>query len=948
MFQEDEIMLFHNDQIEKFPRGEKTIGRECLQQILTQRCPEKVLNEVKITPDRLEHRKICSSAGDVTSRVSRNRTKWLFHFVPIFALFVYALYISWPYLTDVGLPAFVDAPGHAFKVWYLIDCLSDYGFAPFLWDSWWYMGYPFLQVYPPLSYMVAAFLGGTFLGGDPASGMRLTIVLSNILSAIFMYVGVYMLYRSRVGGIVAGIVYASSAYRGAAVRTGMFPFYFGTMFLPLIIPLYHRSFLSRNTRDCILTASIMALILLAHIQIFIYAALTLVLYSILIPSFRFNRRNVIGFLSEFLKNSKALVLTVLFALSLVGFWVIPFLAHRDLFYTQYPEYYLSIQSIEQPQLFFQHSKFYLGLASIGTVIVAFAVDKRARSNKFMIFFLVSTLLSGLLGVYQHCAFKGTLVEQIPYYNMVTPDRWVLITYLSLAFLVGGATKFVFNLSHQFSFLCHRPHMRSIWKILLASTIIFIVILDVGGSFARGFYGVPVIQSFPVAVEDLSGGNEYYRVFANIPGLAYIPAVTDREILAGWYIEGSVLRDWLYNLDWMTSYAERESMIAPLLELFAVKYYVIGADDHDRLVRFNRTNEFEIAYKDGFCVMELNRDVSFLSARRSILYLGKEEDIMAIGEALLFSSNSSILINGWKDYVDDYSVQELSEFDAVLLHRYDCRDQDRTDDLLLQYAGEGGVVLLAPFYTYSMLDMELYYAESEGEYEIIVNENFADTIFRDVNVTCFSPALYAEQYPWGYVALNVTSNKQETETLLTIDNNPVLATSTVGKGKIVWIGFNFLGHINHFLNKDEGRMIDNLVHWACGGVPVIELTMFEKRPYGYVDASFVVNEASSFFLLISESYYPGWRVSVDQEPAKIHMTEPKLMAVKVEANANTSVSISLRYEPTEVHILGYATTILSVSLVAIILLRPTVVRKIVTYLRARIKVRERNQVHYQRF
>jgi len=271
-----------------------------------------------------------------------------------------------------------------------------------------------------------------------------------------------------------------------------------------------------------------------------------------------------------------------------------------------------------------------------------------------------------------------------------------------------------------------------------------------------------------------------------------------------------------------------------------------------------------------------------------------------------------------------------------------------EELLLQYASNGGVVLFAPFYAYSMLGMGLYYAESEGECKIIMNENFADTIFRNVNVTCFSPALYAEQYPWGYVALNVPSNEQETETLLTIDDNPVLATSTVGKGKIVWIGFNFLGHINQFLNKDEGRMIDNLVHWACGGVPAIELTMFEKRPYGYVDASFVVNEASSFFLLISESYYPGWRATIDQEPAKIYTAEPKLMAVKVEADANTLVSISLRYEPTEVHILGCTITILSVSLVAVTLLRPTAVKKIVTSLRARIKGRKRNQVYYQRF
>jgi len=881
-------------------------------------------------------------------RKEKRQVFWFYHFVAIFIVSVYTLYISWPYISGVGLPVFVDASGHAFKVWNLINCWSKYRVITYLWDSWWYEGYPFLQVYSPLSYLMAAFSGATFFGGDSTAGFRLTMGLSNILSAIFAYIAVYILYRSRMGGIIAGIVYASSAYRGVAVRTGMFPFYVSTMFLPLIIPLYHRCLSSAALRRYALSAFVMALLLLTHMQIFVYAILTLVLYAILEPFLKFHHEKIIDVLGKFVKNVKAFILTVLIGLCFAGFWLIPFLTYRSFFYTEYPEYYQKGYSIHNLWAFLVRIEtIYLGFATLGLIILAFIVNKRTRKDPLMIFFSISGLLSAFLSAFQVYIFEGTLIEQMPFYGLITPARWVYITFLSLAFLAGGATKFICELLHRFDFLSRRNHMRQILKVLLTSIIIFVIILDIS-PVARELHKAPSIQTFPAIINDVSKSDEYYRIHLEGVGTPYVPAVSNREILWGWYIEGSPLRDWLYNLDWMTSYGERENMIPSLLELLAVKYYVVSTEDLNRIERFNKSGEFNISHKEDWCVMELKRDVRYLSARNSILYLGKEEDLITIAETLLFSSNSSILIHGWKEYVDDYTVEELSEFDAVLLHRYDCREQARTDDLLLQYASEGGVVLFAPFYAYSMLDMELYYAESEGEYEIIVNENFADTIFRDVNVTCFSPALYAEQYPWGYVALNVTSNKQETETLLTIDDNPVLATSTVGKGKIVWIGFNFLGHINQFLNKDEGRMIDNLVHWACGGVPAIELTMFEKRPYGYVDASFVVNEASSFFLLISESYYPGWRATIDQEPAKIYTAEPKLMAVKVEADANTLVSISLRYEPTEVHILGCTITILSVSLVAVTLLRPTAVKKIVTSLRARIKGRKRNQVYYQRF
>jgi len=154
----------------------------------------------------------------------------------------------------------------------------------------------------------------------------------------------------------------------------------------------------------------------------------------------------------------------------------------------------------------------------------------------------------------------------------------------------------------------------------------------------------------------------------------------------------------------------------------------------------------------------------------------------------------------------------------------------------------------------------------------------------------------------------------------IDENPVLAVSTIGRGKIIWIGFNFLMHINQFLNKDEGKMINNIIEWACGRPPRIEITSFEKRPYGYVDAVINVNSSKPFWLLISETYYPGWRIYINQRPAEIYMAEPKLMIIRVEANVNNNIHISLRYGMTEIHILGIAVSILFVSLTMVLIVR----------------------------
>jgi len=835
------------------------------------------------------------------------------HVISIIIVSAYALYISCPYVSEMGLPSFVDAPGHAFKVWYLLDCWSKYRVIPYFWDSWWYAGYPFLQVYPPLSYMTAAFVGGIFLNGDPIAGFRWTTVLSGVLSAIFMYFAVWMLFRSRTGGIVAAIVYTSSPYRGAAVRTGMFPFFFATMFLPLIIPLFHRSLSSHSVKNYALSAIVLSLLLLVHIQLFIFAVLTLALYSVAKACLRFSRRRIMHWLRGFASIMISFVFIILIAACFAGFWLVPFLTYRNFFYTNYPEYYLEIQSIRAPELFFQQSGIYLGLASLITVGLAFVLNRRSRKDPFMVFFLFLTILSGLLSVYQHELFMGTFIANIPYYEMITPDRWLFITYLSLAFLVGRSTEHICELVDHVGFLSKTRLRRNLSKTITISMIALAVVFDMS-ALVKNFYTVPVIQSFPTAIKNLEDGNEFYRIYADVIGSSYVPAVTNRETPMGWYVEGSVLRDWLYNLDWITSYGEREGLIPPLLQLFGVKYYVVKADDTNRIRRFSETGEFDVSYVNELCVLQLNRQTPYLSRRYAILYLGKTEDIINDAESILFSSNSSILINGWKNFVEDYTIDELSEFDAVLLHRYNTNDDTKMEQLLRQYVERGGTVLFAPFYPNSILGMPMYLAESQGEYEIVANESFSESIFQNVNISRFSPAVYAGNYSWGYVAFNTTTSQLETETLLIIDGNPVLAVSNVGEGKIVWIGFNFLTHINQFLNKDEGKMLDNLQRWTLGETSSIEVTDFEKRPYGYVDASLKSNATSSFWLLISETYYPGWKVYINDEPVKVYMAEPKLMMVKVNINAKTSLNISFRYEMTEAHVLGLVLTVVSVLLV----------------------------------
>ena len=503
---------------------------------------------------------------------------------------------------------------------------------------------------------------------------------------------------------------------------------------------------------------------------------------------------------------------------------------------------------------------------------------------------------------------------MPFYGVIHPGRWVFVTFMALASMAGGATKFICAFIRQI--FIKNKRASSILKTYIVVIVIFAISLDVS-SFVRTYYQVPTIkpEQFPDVIKKFSSGDEYYRIYANLMWsiVPYVPAISNRETLTGYYQEGTVLRDWLYSLDWTIEYGGSLDFIPAFFKLTSVKYYITSATDLERIRKFNKTNEFYISYLGDWCIMRLKQNTPYFSAKKAILYIGKEEDFMTIATSILLSSNSSVLIRGWKEYLDDYTIKELSQFDALLLCRYDYHRQSEMERLLFQYAEGGGVVIIAPLYSRPILGMQLYTAESQGKYEIRANENFKDTIFRDVNFSRFSPAIYAGQYPWRYVAFNITSSRRKAQTLLTIDGNPVLAFSIVGKGKILWIGFSFFAHINQFLNKDEGRMIGNLIEWACGELPRMEITSFEKRPYGYVDATVNIDSHRPFWILISETYYPGWRVYVNNKPVEIYMSEPKLMVTRVEKGITGKVFISMRYEPTEVHIIGFAVSVSSFCL-----------------------------------
>jgi len=301
---------------------------------------------------------------------------------------------------------------------------------------------------------------------------------------------------------------------------------------------------------------------------------------------------------------------------------------------------------------------------------------------------------------------------------------------------------------------------------------------------------------------------------------------------------------------------------------------------------------------------------------ALLYIGDPKETLQLTETFLFSRSKCILVRGKSQFIDDYSLEELKNFDGVLVYGLSFKDQVSAEMLLCKYVQSGGLLFISPIHPGYFLGTKLYLAESQGNsstgYTVKTNSLYNKSIFNGINITRFAPARYGV-YPWRYIAF-----RNLNETLMWIDGNPVLCIQHIGKGKIVWIGFGLLKHINLYLNHDEGLLLRNLIKYVLSSSQqrkILNLKV-EKKPYGWIRLHFDTVNKKPLWLLISECYFPGWKALVNGKPTPIYVGEPGLIMIKIAGSKHYVVS--LQYGLTPIHYLGWTITAITLIITIVTL------------------------------
>lgn len=201
----------------------------------------------------------------------------------------------------------------------------------------------------------------------------------------------------------------------------------------------------------------------------------------------------------------------------------------------------------------------------------------------------------------------------------------------------------------------------------------------------------------------------------------------------------------------------------------------------------------------------------LENKPNMLYIGRNwqnymEDVLDFKSFIIFKGGKYGADKS--TFIDNYSPEELKSYSYVLLYNFAWHDQKKVEELLTNYAESGGTVVIDAS---GNLDGIFYNLDNSVFLDCIItkrslspypNMNISSTLGNQTVI--FSPFL-SDNKTW-YGASYEPIGDKKIDNLITADGNTVIGVQTVGKGKIIWIGYNFVWHAFHHENMQEEQLI----------------------------------------------------------------------------------------------------------------------------------------------
>ncbi len=358
--------------------------------------------------------------------------------------------------------------------------------------------------------------------------------------------------------------------------------------------------------------------------------------------------------------------------------------------------------------------------------------------------------------------------------------------------------------------------------------------------------------------------------------------------------------WLEYSVWNTAQNYPETNF--LLDWFGVKWFYNNSrqQDQDKFLShpalytpMNHTRDRSIY------TFQYNFPTPILSASTAVdaLHLGNDSGYDTLFRALSHANTNSqhlIPLRG-KEYIDDYTLDELSSFDLLILYGYNYRDQEKAFRLLNDYLKNGGGLIVeangspldnAPFIPQPLPVESTATTDYGQEWDLTPARH---EVTEGIDFSALGPAIY-DQAPWGVSSPG--GIRPWAQPILMTDGHPLIVAGRYGQGRAVWTGMNLFYHINAYGNEEESRFLARLIEWVAGTEE--EEPEYEAQ-FVHPEKRVVVVKSPAKGVLFKESYFPNWHAYIDGQEREIYRAGPDFIYLPLPEDTPYPSEVIFEYE-----------------------------------------------------
>lgn len=756
-----------------------------------------------------------------------------------------------------------DTLGHLYRYEFVKANIQEGHWYPQIMPQW-YMGMQLLRYYPPLPYYMIFALEQ--LLGSPFAAIHGFILLWTVVGGLSC-----LLFRRWVGLAAAGFCGVAYTVLPDLVRVafseGNLPRVMAAALAPTIFYLAITHLEGNGNRLHRLALSLLfAAVTLTHAMM---AAIFGVALFLLLVIAVLTRRGAVG-------ASLEVLILIALGILLAGAWLLPSLTggitelesgavNRGLEPLPWGQFLNPLQrteNIETP---------YVGLALIVTVLLSIALPW--VRNRWVVVAGVSGLILSILATPQ----LNHLFTALPLSSLLWPVRFHGIASLFLLFA------FVASLQKWWA-------KTPILAVLLAG----LVLIDSGVSL-RLIFLRPLDPSLAAIGQEMAESPGWREATLDESRLGSAPSWifsnrSQREQVFGWGYQGARTAHNVASLN--------DALVTGSTGYLLDRLALYGVDDVVALdALINNTSFRAEAVAQGFKQVTSDNGVTYFHrdgypravvAGWNTLGIGRS----ALNYAFLFPQ----VITGDSPYIDEYTVEELSQYQKVILSGFAWHDREKAESLVRQLAEKGVVVFVDLTLTQSDPVSQLpRFLDVWGETVILPPEPIqASGWTRPVKLAAFGSATEL----WHTHVLQNLQN--EVVTFDFLGKDAVLAGyNPYGKGKVWFIGANL---VYHALTEEDGEAVTflaELLELAPGTANRVESVRLQDYRAGSQGYSFSYHLEDPQTLLVPVARLDGTLLQIDGKTIEIRSLE-NLVLFDAPAGSHR---VTITYRPPPIFFAG---------------------------------------------